>query len=197
MLVVVSLRVLVHVGVCIWVGRVGARAPHPCSGHQSLRPSSTAPPSYTGSLPFIPPPRPPPLPTLHPHPPPHAHTATPHTQPTTTTSLPPSLPALPRPAPQVAPLAIARGSLGFAALEGRVYACGGGQANDYYDTIEILDPGMNAWMTGGCGAVDCSGWLACNNSGGLGLLVMSIPDTLAGVARPTITTTRLRSWTPA
>lgn len=40
-----------------------------------------------------------------------------------------------------------RGSLGVAALKGRVYAVGGGQPDSQEATAEVLDPELNVWMT--------------------------------------------------
>lgn len=41
-----------------------------------------------------------------------------------------------------------RGCAGAAALGNRIYVCDGGVADNYYETVEILNPEMGAFMTG-------------------------------------------------
>lgn len=41
-----------------------------------------------------------------------------------------------------------RGCAGTAALGGRLYVMGGGTADSQFDTLEIFNPELNAWMPG-------------------------------------------------
>lgn len=41
-----------------------------------------------------------------------------------------------------------RGSLAVAALDGRIYAMGGGQPGINHDSIEIFSPDVNTWAPG-------------------------------------------------
>ncbi len=44
-----------------------------------------------------------------------------------------------------------RGCAGCATLFGRMYMLGGGTADSQFDTVEIFNPEINAWMPGeGC-----------------------------------------------
>ena len=49
---------------------------------------------------------------------------------------------------QVAPINTARGSLAAVALNGMIYALGGGQPRVSLSSTEIFDPAINAWMPG-------------------------------------------------
>lgn len=41
-----------------------------------------------------------------------------------------------------------RGSLGAAAIGGKIYAVGGGRPGYQSETVEVLDPELNTWMLG-------------------------------------------------
>jgi len=48
--------------------------------------------------------------------------------------------------PQMAAMADERGSLGAVALDGKVYALGGGKPKVQLAGVEMLDPNVNQWM---------------------------------------------------
>ena len=55
-------------------------------------------------------------------------------------------------------MSLPRGCAGTAALGGnRLYVVGGGNADQQYDTGEIFNPEINAWMPGGWER-ECGSW---------------------------------------
>jgi hypothetical protein len=46
----------------------------------------------------------------------------------------------------MASMADERGSLGAVALDGKIYAIGGGKPKVQLDAVEVLDPNVNQWM---------------------------------------------------
>lgn len=54
-------------------------------------------------------------------------------------------------ATQAPPLSKLRGCAGAAALDGRIYVAGGGVAEAQYDTVEVFNPQLDAWIPGGEG----------------------------------------------
>ena len=66
-----------------------------------------------------------------------------------TPSLPPhSLPHPSLPSPQAPSMSTLRGCAGCTTLGGRLYVVGGGTADGQFDTVEIFNPEINAWMPG-------------------------------------------------
>lgn len=52
---------------------------------------------------------------------------------------------------QAPSMSCVRGCAGTATLGGRLYVMGGGTADSQFDTLEIFNPEINAWMPGeGC-----------------------------------------------
>jgi hypothetical protein len=52
-------------------------------------------------------------------------------------------------------LSALRGCAGAAPLGGRLYVAGGGTADDQYNSVEIFNPEINAWMPGGWAVRAC------------------------------------------
>lgn len=49
---------------------------------------------------------------------------------------------------QMAPMDGVRGNLSAVALDGKIYALGGGESGKQSARVEILDPNLNQWIAG-------------------------------------------------